>query len=54
MLFPPEGGDRVSSALADASGNFRIADVVPGAYTIRPNRRVRRSTWLRSGWATAT
>ena len=36
ILFPPEGGDHVSSAVADASGNFRIAGVVPGAYTIRP------------------
>ena len=36
MLLPPEGGDLVSSAVSDASGNFRIAGVVPGAYTIRP------------------
>jgi hypothetical protein len=36
MLFPPEGGDLVRSAVADASGNLRIAGVVPGVYTIRP------------------
>ena len=31
ILLPSEGGDRVPGAVADASGNFRIAGVVPGA-----------------------
>jgi hypothetical protein len=36
ILLPSEGGDRVPGTVADASGNFRITGVVPGAYTIRP------------------
>ena len=36
MLMVRAGGDRVSHAVADASGNFRIQDVTPGVYTIRP------------------
>jgi hypothetical protein len=36
MLMVRAGGDHVNHAVADASGNFRIEGIAPGAYTIRP------------------